>query len=59
MQQCNDTQAALTGGKLFEHSVIESGCFNNFSRFEAKSRVWRDLCSVVSNQVSVLEEKEG
>ena len=58
MQQCNDTQAALTGGKLFEHSVIESGCFNNFSRFEAKSS-WRDLCSVVSNQVSVLEEKEA
>ena len=50
---------ALTGGKLFKHSVIESGCFNNFSRFQAKSRVWRDLCFVVSDQVSVLEEKEG
>ena len=23
---CNDIQAARTGGKLFEHSVIGSGC---------------------------------
>ena len=53
------SQAAWTGGKLFEHSVIDQDVKNNFSRFKAKSVVRRDLCSVVFNQVSVLEEKEG